>query len=146
MSDRYKIIFAYSAICIIWGSTWLAIKLGLETMTPLLSSGIRFAVAAMVLFTIIKVRKIAIPWNASTYWFFIVVSLTSFSIPFGLVYWGEQKVSSGLTSILFAVFPFCVALMSAIFLPNEKLTAAKIFGIIIGFSGIVTIFSNDIQF
>jgi drug/metabolite transporter (DMT)-like permease len=74
-----------------------------------------------------------------------MVALTSFSVPFALVYWGQQSVSSGVTSILFAVFPFCVAIMSTLMLPNERLTAAKIIGIIIGFSGIVLIFSDDIS-
>jgi len=146
MSERLKVILAYIAICTIWGSTWLVIKVGLETMTPLLSAGLRFAVAGVVLFGIIRVRNIVIPWNKKTASFFFTVSLTSFSIPFALVYWGEQHVSSGLTSILFAVFPFCVAIMSFLMLPNEKLTFAKIAGIILGFTGVVVIFSNDVRF
>lgn len=146
MSDRFKVILAYIAICTIWGSTWLVIKIGLETMTPLLSAGLRFAVAAVVLYGIIRVRKINVPLNAKTFWLFVTISLTSFSFPFALVYWGEQHVSSGLTSILFAVFPFCVAIMSILMLPNERLNVAKVAGIILGFSGIVVIFSNDIQF
>lgn len=146
MSERLKVILAYIAICTIWGSTWLVIKVGLETMTPLLSAGLRFAVAGVVLFGIIRVRNIGIPWNKKTAAFFFTVSLTSFSIPFALVYWGEQHVSSGLTSILFAVFPFCVAIMSFLMLPNEKLTLAKIAGIILGFTGVVVIFSNDVRF
>lgn len=146
MSERLKIILAYVAICTIWGSTWLVIKVGLETMTPFFSASLRFILAAVILYAIIKGKGIIIPLNRKTFWFFLVVSLTSFSIPFGLVYWGEQHVSSGLTSILFAVFPFSVAVMSVIFLPNEKLTTAKISGIVLGFLGIVIIFYNDIQF
>lgn len=146
MSERVKVILAYLAICTIWGSTWLVIKVGLETLTPLLSAGLRFTAAGALLFGIIRMRKIALPWNSKTGRFFLIVSLTSFSIPFALVYWGEQFVSSGLTSILFAVFPFCVAIMSVLLLPKEKLTAAKIIGIVLGFSGIVVIFSNDIRF
>ena len=145
MSERLKVILAYTAICTIWGSTWLVIKIGLETLTPLLSSSLRFILAGIILFGIIRVKKIAVPLNKGTYWFFLIVSLTSFSIPFGLVYWGEQHVSSGLTSILFAVFPLSVGVMSTIFLPNEKLTAAKISGIVLGFTGIVIIFYNDAQ-
>ncbi len=146
MSERLKVIFAYIAICTIWGSTWLVIKVGLETLTPLLSAGLRFALAAVVLYSIIAVRKIQIPLDRARVRLFLIVSLTSFSVPFALVYWGEQHVSSGLTSILFAVFPFCVAIMSVLMLPNEKLTTAKVAGIILGFTGIVVIFSNDIQF
>ncbi len=146
MSERYKVIVAYIAICTIWGSTWLAIKLGLETVTPFLSAALRFVVASIVLFALIRLKGIAIPWNKETRWFFLVTGLTSFSIPFGLVYWGEHRVSSGLTSILFAVFPFCVALFSSAMLKTEKLNSAKIFGIILGFSGIVAIFFNDVHY
>lgn len=146
MPERFKVILAYIAICTIWGSTWLVIKVGLETLTPLLSAGLRFAVAAVVLYSIIAVRKIQIPLDRATMRLFLIVSLTSFSVPFALVYWGEQHVSSGLTSILFAVFPFCVAIMSVVMLPNERLTTAKVVGIMLGFTGIVVIFSNDVQF
>ncbi|KAB2922383.1 MAG: EamA family transporter [Bacteroidetes bacterium] len=145
MSERLKVIAAYVAICTIWGSTWLVIKIGLEAMTPLLSAGLRFALAAAVLFTIIRVRRIEVPLNRDTVWFFAVASLTSFSVPFALVYWGEQRVSSGITSILFAVFPFCVALFSSLMLKEERLTLQKIAGIVLGFAGIVVIFSDDLH-
>jgi drug/metabolite transporter (DMT)-like permease len=118
----------------------------LETVTPFLSAGLRFVVASVVLYTIIRIKGITIPWNRESQWFFLITGLTSFSIPFGLVYWGEQKVSSGLTSILFAVFPFCVALFSSWLLKTEKLNSAKIIGIVLGFSGIVAIFFNDVHF
>jgi drug/metabolite transporter (DMT)-like permease len=145
MSERLKIYLAYIAICTIWGSTWLVIKIGLETMTPLLSSGLRFILAGVVLLSIIQYKKITIPWDRKTVGFLAMVALTSFSVPFALVYWGQQTVASGVTSILFAVFPFCVAIMSTLFLPNEKMNAAKIAGIVIGFSGIVVIFSDDLN-
>lgn len=146
MSEKLKIYLAYIAICTIWGSTWLVIKVGLETLTPLLSAGLRFAVAGLVLFTVIRIRKIAIEWNRNTIWFYAVVSLSSFSIPFALVYWGEQRVASGITSILFAVFPFFVAIFSTLMIPKERLTAGKMMGIVLGFTGIVVIFSHDLTF
>jgi drug/metabolite transporter (DMT)-like permease len=146
MSDKFKVIIAYTAICTIWGSTWLVIKIGLETMTPLLSAGLRFALAGMVLFAIIRVKKIPIPWNADTRWFFLLASLTSFSLPFGLVYWGEHQISSGMTSILFATFPLWVGIMSAIMISTEKINGQKIAGVLMGFAGVVTIFYNDVQF
>ena len=146
MSERFKIIIAYTAICSIWGSTWLVIKLGLETLTPLLAAGLRFAVAGVILFGIIKLKKIPVPWNVDIRWFYFVVALTSFSVPFGLVYWGEHRISSGMTSILFATYPLFVALMSSLLISTERLTVLKIFGVLIGFGGVVTIFSNDVQF
>jgi drug/metabolite transporter (DMT)-like permease len=145
MSERIKIFVAYAAICLIWGSTWLVIKIGLETITPFLSAGLRFVVASLFLYAVIRMRGIKISWTKESQWFYFIVALTSFSVPFAMVYWGEQKISSGLTSILFAVFPFCVAIISSIMIPNEKLGLAKILGIIIGFSGVVIIFANDVH-
>lgn len=146
MSDKLKVIIAYIAICTIWGSTWLVIKLGLETLTPLLAAGLRFALAGVVLFGIIQFKKISIPWNADTQWFYFVIAFTSFSFPFGLVYWGEHRISSGMTSILFGMYPLFVALLSSFMVPTERVTLLKILGVFIGFGGVVTIFSNDVQF
>lgn len=144
MSERFRVYLSYVLICTIWGSTWLVIKIGLETMTPLVGAGLRFLVATTLLFLLIKIRRVKIPWNRGERWFYAVVALTSFSIPFALVYWGEQYISSGLTSIIFAVYPFTVALFSFLFLPNEKVTVWKISGIVFGFIGVFTIFSNDL--
>jgi len=145
MSERFRVFISYFLVCTIWGSTWLVIKIGLETMTPLLAAGCRFLVASAVLFTLIKVRGVKVPFNRSERLFYVVVALTSFSVPFALVYWGEQFIPSGLTSIVFSVYPFTVALFAFLFLPNEKITAWKISGIVIGFLGILAIYSNDIQ-
>jgi len=146
MSERLKVILAYIAICTIWGSTWLVIKIGLQTMTQLLSAGLRFALAGMILFIIIRIKQIPIPWNSSTRWFFIVTACTSFSFPFGLVYWGEHQISSGMTSILFAMFPLWVAIMSSIMIPQDRITVPKVIGVLLGFSGVVTIFYHDLRF
>lgn len=146
MSEQFKVITAYILICLIWGSTWLAIKIGLESLTPLLAAGLRFSVASIVLYIIITIRKISIPWGRETLWFYGTVALTSFSVPFALVYWGEQRIASGLTSVVFAIYPFCVALFSAAMLPKENLSLAKIMGMILGFVGIAIIFSHDISF
>lgn len=146
MSERFKVVAAYISVCTIWGSTWLVIKVGLEYIPPMISAGLRFLVAAAILWGIIKYRGIVIPTHKQARWFYLVVTLASFSIPFACVYWGEGRISSGLTAILFAVYPFCVALFSALMLKSEKLTIAKITGIILGFLGIVVIFGNDVSF
>ncbi|MDP1677410.1 MAG: EamA family transporter [Bacteroidota bacterium] len=146
MSDKLKIIIAYTAICTIWGSTWLVIKIGLETLTPLLAAGLRFALAGVILFGIIQFKKIVVPWDENTRWFYFVIALTSFSLPFGLVYWGEHQISSGLTSILFGMYPLCVALISSIMIKTDRVTFLKVLGVLLGFGGVVTIFSNDVQF
>ncbi len=64
----------------------------------------------------------------------------SFIIPFALVYWSEQYIASGLASVLFAIYPFMVALLSKIVFPDEKIGFVKIFGMILGFTGLIIIF------
>ena len=145
MSERFRVYLSYFLVCSIWGSTWLVIKIGLETMTPFLAAGCRFLVASALLFTLIKVRGVKVPFNRSERMFYVIVALTSFSLPFALVYWGEQFIPSGLTSIVFSIYPFMVALFAYLFLPNEKITVWKISGIVLGFFGILEIFSNDIH-
>ncbi|HTR82211.1 MAG TPA: EamA family transporter [Bacteroidota bacterium] len=145
MNERSRIYFSYALICLIWGSTWLAIKIGLESLTPLIAAGCRFLVGSTVLFGVILFRKVAIPFGRAERSFYCIVSLTSFSVPYALVYWGEQYIPSGLTSIIFATYPFAVAFFSFLFIPSERPTAWKAAGIILGFIGIVAIFSNDIH-
>ena len=145
MNERFRVYLSYILICTIWGSTWLVIKIGLETLTPLMAAGCRFLVASSILFALITIRRVKIPFDHRERSFYLVVALTSFSIPFALVYWGEQYVPSGLTSIIFAIYPFTVAFFSFLFIPTEKPTAAKILGIALGFAGIVAIFSNDVH-
>jgi drug/metabolite transporter (DMT)-like permease len=72
------------------------------------------------------------------------MGIFSFILPFGLVYWGEQFIPSGLAAVLFAVYPFFVALFTRIFIPEEKIGVIKIIGMIFGFSGIVIIFSQNL--
>jgi drug/metabolite transporter (DMT)-like permease len=144
MSERLRIIFAYVFVILIWGSTWLVIKLGLETLSPLFAAGLRFSVASLVLVGLVYFRRVSIPRHRRAITVYLIIALCSFSVPFAMVYWGEQYIPSGLASILFAVYPFSVALFSYFLLPSERLTRWTIAGIILGFAGIVAIFSNDV--
>jgi len=144
VSLNFKITANYLLISLIWGSTWFAIRLGLDSLTPLISAGLRFSVAALVIFTIMKIRSINLQKDTVSMRLYLVMGVFSFILPFGLVYWGEQFIPSGLAAILFGVYPFFVALFTRVFIPEEKIEAVKIVGMILGFSGIVVIFSQNI--
>ena len=144
-SDRLKIILAFLAVSTIWGSTWLAIKLGLKTVPPFLSAGLRFVLASTILLTIVRVREGSIPKTREARIVYASMGLLSFTIPFALVYWGTQFIPSALGSILFAAYPFWVALFSILLLPNERMNAYKAAGIAIGFIGLVVVFSRDLE-
>lgn len=143
-SERLRIALGFAVISTVWGSTWFAIKIGLETMPPFLSAGIRFLVASGILFAIIRARGLRVPLSAEAWKTYLAIGILSFSIPFALVYWGEQFIPSSLCSILFGAFPFWVALFSHFLSGTEKMDAYKFAGTLVGFAGVVVIFSPEL--
>ncbi len=133
-------------LSLIWSSTWLAIKIGLQTLPPFLSAGIRFFIAFLTLSAYAFKLKLTFPKNLRSHLFFLAFSLINFTIGYGLVYWGEQYINSGLTSVLFSVMPFYVAVLSIKMLPSERITLKKFLGIFIGFIGVAIIFQDQLEF
>jgi drug/metabolite transporter (DMT)-like permease len=138
-----KVFLVYALLCLIWGSTWLAIRLGLESLTPIFSAGLRFSLASLLILILMKIKKISLQTDPESVRLYILMGFFSFVIPFGLVYWAEQFVPSGLAAVLFAVYPFCVVIFSYLRLANEQIGFFKITGTIIAFAGIVVIFSDS---
>jgi drug/metabolite transporter (DMT)-like permease len=143
-SERALVLAGFAAISIVWGSTWLAIKIGLESISPVFGVAIRFTLAAVILFAIVRIRGERLSWGKENLPVFLVLGFLSFSFPFVLVYWGEQYIGSGLASILFATYPFVVAVFSHLFLPGEPLSMFKVSGTLLGFAGVVVIFWADL--
>jgi drug/metabolite transporter (DMT)-like permease len=142
MPLRVKIYLGYIIICIFWGSSWAAVKLGLETVPPLLSLGVRFTIASMILGIIVLVRHLGMPTDKKFWKLVFILCITAFAVPFVLIYWGQIRVNSGLASILFATYPLWVAVASQYLLPNERITFPRIIGIVFGFIGVIFIFHN----
>ncbi|MBI5473277.1 MAG: EamA family transporter [Ignavibacteriae bacterium] len=144
-SERIKIYLAFATACFVWGSTWLAIKIGLSGVPPLLGAGLRFAIAGVILWLIIKVQRIEIPMTADAKKMYGVLIFLSYSIPFAFIYWAEQYVPTGLASILFAAYPFWVGIFSHVMLKEEPLNVFKVAGIGLAFAGLVVIFAGDVH-
>lgn len=145
VSENFKIISLYIFLCVVWGSTWMAIRLGLDSLTPLFAVGARFVVAAVIIYAIMRVRGLAFDFQKNSVYLYIFLAVFSFYLPFAFVYWAEQYIPSGLASVLFAVYPFAAALITWVFLPGETIGAEKIIGIVLGFAGIFIIFSGDLS-
>lgn len=144
--ETFKIFFTYLLLCFIWGSTWLAIRISLESFTPFLSGGLRFLIASIAIFIVMRLKGITLQKDKLSLKLYLQMGFLSFVIPFGLVYWAEQFVPSGLASVLFGVYPFFVAIFSYFMIPNEKIGIGKTVGMILGFTGIVIIFSDSFSF
>jgi drug/metabolite transporter (DMT)-like permease len=141
--EKLKIWFGFFIISTVWGSTWLAIKIGITAIPPFLAAGVRFVIASFVLYVIIRVRGLKIVMTPDAKKLYVAMGVLSFTIPFALVYWGEQYIPTGLSSILFAAYPFWVALFSHFFLRSEPIDGFKAAGIVMGFLGILLIFWGD---
>src|SRR5438094_9221109 len=113
-------------LCGIWGSTWLFIKLGLQDLPPLTFAGIRFVFASGILITIILARGVRWPRKRNEWLVIVVVGLLQFSLNYGLVFWGEQRIPSGLAAVLQSAFPACGLVMAPLCLPAARLSANKI--------------------
>ncbi|MGH7565303.1 MAG: DMT family transporter [Gemmatimonadota bacterium] len=133
-----------AAISFIWGSTWLAIKIGLESMPPFLSAGMRFAVAAAILAALSWARGVPFPREARTHVGLLALGFLNFVVNYGAVYWGEQYVTSGLTAVLFATYPLFVLLIAHVAIGGERITARKAVGVALGFAGVWVIFRSDL--
>jgi drug/metabolite transporter (DMT)-like permease len=138
-----KIFLVYVILCLIWGSTWIVIRFGLESLTPIFSAGLRFAVASIFIYLLMKIKNISIQTDRIAIRLYILMGFLSFVVSYGLVYWAEQFVPSGMAAVLFAVYPFWIVIFSYIRMPGEHIGFYKIFGTLLGFIGIVIIFSDS---
>lgn len=132
----------FGALCFIWGSTWLAIKIGLDFLPPFLFAGIRFATATVCLLVLTRMLHARMPRDRSSWMVMLFLGIFQISLPYGLVFWAEQYISSGLAAILFATMPFFVVIFAHTMV-DEKLTTLKAIGVLASFIGLISIFWKD---
>ena len=144
-NGKSLVLIAFVAMCLIWSSTWIMIKLGLRGAPPMTAVAVRYMIAAMVIFFIISLRRIRLPLNRNFLYLGLFLGVFQTGIPYVLVYWGEQYISSGLAAILFATMPICVAVFARVML-RDPLTLRKIVGILVSFAGVWIIFSDSLNF
>lgn len=135
----------FVGLVLVWGSTWLAVKVGLETAPPFWFATIRFAISFVLLGAIILIRKPNYTPVRRNVGKIMVAGTAAYGICYALIYWGQRFISSGTASVLFASIPFFAAMLSALWLPEEKVTPLKVTGIVIGFAGLIVIFLGDIS-
>jgi drug/metabolite transporter (DMT)-like permease len=135
-------VAVWCVLCLIWSSTWLFIKLGLADLPPLSFAGIRFVVAASVLWGIVAIRRPPLPKGFRAWGFLALTGFLAFSLNFGLLFWGEQRTSSGLAAVLQATIPAFGLALAHLLLPSDRMTRAKVLGVSLGIAGVAVIFSD----
>jgi drug/metabolite transporter (DMT)-like permease len=134
---------AFAACGAIWGSTFLVISIGNDTLAPVWAAALRLALAAVLLAAWTRARGKALPRGAALRSAFVYGVMT-FGINMPLLYWGEKVVPSGLAAVIYATIPLTSALLTRAF-GMERLTASKIIGAVVAFGGVAVLFSSTLQ-
>jgi drug/metabolite transporter (DMT)-like permease len=138
-------IIVWLILCLIWGSTWVFIKIGLQDLPPLTFAAARFILAVSILACIIFLQKIPLPKTAKEWKLIALTGVLQFSINYSLVFWSEQYISSGLAAVLQAMITVFGLALAWIFLPDERITKLKIFAVLLGIIGVATIFIEQLK-
>lgn len=135
---------AFVVMCLVWGSTWLVIKEGARDLPPFTAAAARFVLAWAVM--AIVARPLARrEGGVRPRWDLIVTTgCLQFFVSYAIVYWSETILSSGVTAVLWAVYPLLVGVVSLVMLPGERFTGRQWIGFSFGFVGIATLFWTDL--
>ena len=131
-------------LSLIWGTTWAAIRIGLQGIPPFTGVALRFGIASALLFLLGRLYGVRYGTSRTERVLWIVNGVLSFCVSYGVVYWCEQRIPSGLAAILFATFPLFVALFARLALPQEMSSRRALVGTVLGFLGVAAIFSEDL--
>ncbi len=129
-------------VCLSWGTTWLGIKIAVESVPPLTAAGLRFLIAFPLFLSFALLRREPLLFPRQSRWFFVFVTLSYFSLPYYLLNYGEMHVSSGLTALLFSCMPVFILIFSAVLL-REKIYPSQVIGIAIGFGSLFMIIRSQ---
>ena len=129
----------------IWGTTWAAIRVSLEGIPPFWGVSLRFGIAGALLLVLCRLRGVALGRSRRERWLWVANGLLSFCVSYGIVYWAEQRIPSGLASVLFATFPLWVAILAHFLLPGERMRGRSTAGTLLAFAGVAVIFSEDLS-
>jgi drug/metabolite transporter (DMT)-like permease len=135
---RWKTLLAFGIIYFVWGSTFLAIRIGVEEVPPFLLAAMRFLAAGMALYLWMLFRGERNPtnkqWGSAT-----LLATLIFVGDYGLLFWAEQRVPSGITAVMMATIPAFMALAEIIILRTQRLTLRLGIALAIGFCGVAVL-------
>lgn len=138
-------ILVWLILCLIWGSTWIFIKIGLNDLPPITFSAARFGLAILILAPLIKIFGFDMPKTKSEWKLIALTGILQFSLNYSAVFWSEQYIESGLAAVLQSMITVFGLLLAWIFLPDEKITKRKIFGVALGIVGVAVIFIDQLR-
>jgi drug/metabolite transporter (DMT)-like permease len=145
LSENTKAIIAWLNVCVIWGTTYLVIRIGVGHLPPMLFAGVRWIIAGVIFIAYLKWRGKSLP-KANEIVHLAVVGLALIGFGNGLVVFAEQWIPSGLAALLITTVPFFMIGIESFLPKGPKLNATIITGLAMGFVGAFLIFGEDIRY
>src|ERR1700681_664413 len=140
----WKTFLAFAIIYFVWGSTFLAIRVGVREVPPFLLAAMRFLVAGLILYGWMIAHGERSPsgrqWTSAS-----LLAILIFVLDYGLLFWAEQRVPSGIAAVMLATIPTFMALSEIIVLRTPRLTARLTIGLMIGIGGVVVLMSRSLN-
>jgi drug/metabolite transporter (DMT)-like permease len=140
----YKILLAFAVIYFVWGSTYLAIRVGVAEIPPLLFAGMRFLVAGLLVYGWMMARGERSP-NLRQWGSVVLLAMLIFVCDYGLLFWAEQRVPSGLAAVMMATIPVFIALAEIVILRTQRLTVRLALALVVGVVGVVVLVSRSLH-
>lgn len=141
---RWKTLLAFAIIYFVWGSTFLAIRVGVREVPPFLLASMRFLVAGLVLYGWMIARGERSPSGRQWMSAFLLAFLI-FVLDYGLLFWAEQRVPSGIAAVMMATIPVFMAMSEIIFLRTQRLTVRLSLALLIGLGGVAVLMSRSLK-
>jgi drug/metabolite transporter (DMT)-like permease len=142
---RWQTLLAFAIIYLVWGSTFLAIRVGVREVPPFLLAGMRFFAAGIVLYIWMRAKGTPSPtrreWAAAS-----LLAVLIFVFDYGLLFWAEKRVPSGIAAVMMAMIPVFMALAEIIFLRTQRLTLRLGFALLVGIAGVAVLVSRSVSF
>jgi drug/metabolite transporter (DMT)-like permease len=134
----WKLLLAFAIIYLVWGSTYLAIRIGVREIPPFLMAGLRFTIAGLAMWAWLRVTGTPSPtlreWRDAS-----VLGTLMFLIDYACLFWAEQRVPSGIAAVILAMIPVCITLLEITFLRTQRLTLRLGLGLAVGIIGVVVL-------
>jgi drug/metabolite transporter (DMT)-like permease len=142
---RWKIVLAFAIIYLVWGSTFLAIRVGVREVPPFLLAGMRFFAAGLVLYAWMRIQGTPSPtrheWLGASF-----LAVLIFVIDYGLLFWSEKRVPSGIAAVMMATIPVFIAIAEILLLRTQRLTPRLAIALLVGIGGVAVLVSHSSSF
>jgi drug/metabolite transporter (DMT)-like permease len=141
---RIRHYLGFALLCVIWSTTWLAIRVLVKYVPPLHGAAIRFVIAAICLAVYMGIRRVPLRATAREWRTMLALSVIMVTIPYGLTFWAEQFVASSMTAVIYSSLPLFVALLTPFYL-HHQVPRRAVYAMLIGLGGIALLFGADLS-